>query len=126
MVLTRKRRYYAANSDRFKQWYLSRYARDPELFKARAGTRRARKKAAEGRYTSVDIARIYVQQGGKCANIACRRSLANRSFHVDHIMPLILHGSNWPENLQLLCPTCNRAKAAKPPSEWATENGTLF
>jgi 5-methylcytosine-specific restriction endonuclease McrA len=33
-------------------------------------------------------------------------------------MPLKLGGSNWPENLQLLCRTCNLRKNAKHPDVW--------
>ena len=36
-------------------------------------------------------------------------------YHVDHRMPLSLGGSNYPDNLQLLCPTCNLSKSATHP-----------
>ena len=35
---------------------------------------------------------------------------------VDHKKPLSKGGSNGPENLQLLCPTCNRQKSNK--TDW--------
>ncbi len=41
-------------------------------------------------------------------------------------MPVIKGGTNWPDNLQLLCRPCNIAKAAKDPFVWAQENGRLF
>lgn len=34
--------------------------------------------------------------------------------------------NNAPENLQLLCPTCNLRKHAKDPIEWANELGLLL
>ena len=39
--------------------------------------------------------------------------------HVDYIMPLFQGGTNWPDNLQLLCPRCNRAKGSLLPETWA-------
>jgi 5-methylcytosine-specific restriction endonuclease McrA len=31
-------------------------------------------------------------------------------LHLDHILPEFMGGTAEPENLQLLCPTCNRRK----------------
>ena len=120
-----RKAYYRANAERFRLLYRADYDANPDKFKARAAARRARKLGAKGRYTREDVRRLYFQQGGKCANLACWKSI-RRKYHIDHIIPLILGGSNWPNNLQLLCPGCNQAKSAKPPEEWEKENGTLF
>jgi 5-methylcytosine-specific restriction endonuclease McrA len=87
--------------------------------------RRARKRGAEGRYTKEDIDRLFELQRSKCALVWCRKSIKSK-FHVDHVMPLALGGSNWPSNLQLLCPTCNIKKHAKHPVVFAQENGMLL
>jgi 5-methylcytosine-specific restriction endonuclease McrA len=41
-------------------------------------------------------------------------------------MPIIRGGSNDRGNIELLCPKCNQAKAAKLPHEFAQENGRLI
>jgi 5-methylcytosine-specific restriction endonuclease McrA len=84
---------------------------------------KARKRGAEGSHTGSDIQKLYALQRGKC--VCCAVSLKS-GYHVDHVMPLSLGGSNWPSNLQLLCPRCNLRKSAKHPSDFAHEIGRLF
>lgn len=40
-------------------------------------------------------------------------------FHVDHIFPVALGGSNDPENLTVACFSCNLSKGARLISEWS-------
>lgn len=93
---------------------------------ARAGSlkRRARKRSAEGRHSAQDIKKLLAKQNHKCA--ACRVSVKMAGYHVDHIIPLARGGANWPDNLQILCPTCNLSKGAKDPIAWANECGRLL
>ena len=100
---------------------------NPEKISAQGSNRRARKKNAEGRHTAADIQAIFEKQQGLCSN--CQTKLFKsgaEKHHVDHIMPLALGGSNWPSNLQCLCPFCNLSKGAKHPYEWAKQQGRLL
>jgi len=87
--------------------------------------RRARMRGAEGKHTSAEIKTLAARQKYRCANPTCRRPIKS-GWHVDHIMPLILGGSNWIRNIQLLCPFCNISKHAKHPVTWAQKNGLLL
>ena len=55
---------------------------------------------------------LYGQQEGQCA--ACGMDFPFKIFEVDHIVPQSLGGTDHIENLQLLCPHCNRLKGARP------------
>lgn len=49
---------------------------------------------------------------------------AEGPFHVDHIHPRALGGSNDPSNLAVACASCNCSKGAKPLDEWLTSRGS--
>jgi 5-methylcytosine-specific restriction endonuclease McrA len=72
--------------------------------------RRARKYGTKGEFTRYTIERLYCTQRGKCA--ICKEYLFGK-FEVDHIKPLSKDGENSPENIQLLCPKCNKKKGSK-------------
>jgi 5-methylcytosine-specific restriction endonuclease McrA len=76
---------------------------------------KAKRRAAEGKFTKPDIIALLASQKAICA--ACPSDIAE-NFHVDHVRPLARGGTNWPDNLQLLCPTCNRSKGRKTMDEW--------
>ena len=102
-------------------------AANPEKMAAKYRRRRASKVNAEGFHTAQDVRLIFCRQRGMCAN--CNKKLfksGEKKFHVDHINPLAKGGSDWPSNLQCLCPSCNLRKSAKDPLDWAKENGKLL
>ena len=64
-------------------------------------------------------------QVGKCAG--CRRYFSERlKPQIDHILAVSKGGDNSPENLQLLCRSCNSSKGARPEQEWRRRLGELF
>jgi 5-methylcytosine-specific restriction endonuclease McrA len=116
-------KWYAENSDRRRE--VAKIWRDnnPEKVKAIIHKRRALESNAEGYFLPSDIKRIMEMQRSKCA--ICRRSIKNK-YHIDHIMPLSRGGTNWPHNLQLLCPSCNVRKSTKDPIQYMQERGMLL
>jgi 5-methylcytosine-specific restriction endonuclease McrA len=89
---------------------------NPEKMRELSSRRRGRLSKAEGSHTADDIRRIFESQNFMCPG--CDKDLKNEGYHVDHIMPLFLGGSNWPWNLQILCRSCNSSKGAKHPEDW--------
>jgi 5-methylcytosine-specific restriction endonuclease McrA len=85
--------------------------------------RRATKRMADGRHTKEDINFLYTAQKGCCA--ACKSALI-KSYHVDHVQPLVDGGSNDRYNLQLLCPPCNLRKHVKSQTEFMQLMGYLL
>lgn len=88
--------------------------------KVYAHERRARFRDAEGFFNKSDIDILYQTQDGLCKY--CHVSL-DSGYHIDHRIPLAKGGSNWPENLQLLCPPCNLKKKDKMPEQFEKEIG---
>jgi 5-methylcytosine-specific restriction endonuclease McrA len=106
--------YALQNPEKVKQMVKDWGIRNPDKRRISNLNRIARKNSAEGKFEKKDIQSLYLSQDGKCAS--CFEELIQ--YHIDHIMPLVLGGSNWPSNLQLLCVKCNCSKGAKHPEEW--------
>lgn len=130
--------YRAANSERLKSVMTDFRSANPEkirLYGARyreknngkirihRQNRRARKKSAYGDISKGLAERLFELQKGKCA--CCGKSLGD-NYHMDHIMPLALGGSNTDDNIQLLTPRCNMQKSAKDPIEFMQQRGFLL
>lgn len=132
------RRYKLAHPERLRErknkW------RKTNLEKARASAQRWRDKNREKVRLMVRMANakrrsnglrnpirvvnmLLVLQKNKCA--ICRVDIA-KSFHIDHVMPLKLGGDNLPNNLQLLCPSCNGHKKDKHPVDFMQSRGFLL
>jgi len=126
-IIARNIAYYAANKEKMNVRFVAYYAENPDKFAAHNRNRKARKRNADGRHTGADVLSIFDNQRGLCAGCGVRllKSGVNK-YHVDHIVPLAKGGSNWPENLQCLCPGCNLSKGAKHPDDWAKQIGRLL
>jgi 5-methylcytosine-specific restriction endonuclease McrA len=113
----------AANRDHVNELSRSWKARNPEKRRTTDRNFRAKRASAEGKHTATDIKRIRETQRDCCAY--CRKRLGGCG-QVDHIIPLSRGGTNWPNNLQLTCASCNVRKYAKRPEEFAREKGLLL
>lgn len=109
----------AANKQRIKIVEATWRKNNPNVIRANNQKRRARKLNAEGGYTPQDIRDLLHKQNNQC--IKCLISFELVPYTVDHITPLSRGGSNWPDNLQLLCGSCNASKGDKLMCEWIRE-----
>lgn len=114
-ILAANKKWHRENREQKREYIRNWRAANPERLRAQLGNRYAIRRAAEGNYTHLDVARLITKQDGLCA--ICGVAFGNK-YHVDHIMPLTLGGSNWPENLQITCPPCNISKGNKHPDEF--------
>jgi len=137
----RNRKYYYNNRDRLLKEQKERYWNDPIVRKAvlessknwRAknkehkriltNKRRALIKINGDGYTPGDIREKYWLQKVRCA--ACEAKIKDR-YEIDHIIPVSKGGANDRQNIQLLCPECNRKKSDKLPHEYMRKIGKLL
>lgn len=115
--------YHAKNPHVAKARELKWKASNPEATRTKDHRRRALKLNASGGYVADDVKILFNRQKGKC--VVCKIDISKGKYHIDHIMPLKLGGSNNRTNLQLLCPLCNRQKGAKHPVEFMQQRGYL-
>jgi 5-methylcytosine-specific restriction endonuclease McrA len=120
-VAARNRRWRQANPQKNAAIVRAWHKKNPEMTRATWIRRRARASAAPGDFTAADIQSLFELQNGLCAyhllNPHCHVNLEN-GYTVDHIIPLVRGGTNYPDNLQLLCPHCNPSKGAKTHDEY--------
>lgn len=116
--------YYQANKERMASSGAAWHAANPESLRIRSQNRRARKREVGGKLSSGLAERLFKLQRGKCA-CGCKQPLGD-DFHLDHIMPLALGGTNTDDNIQLLRATCNMKKNAKHPVDFMRERGLLL
>ena len=96
---------------------LERLRADPDKTKATRAAQKAMRKAAIGRFTAEDVQTLLERQGYRCAAPHCRIDVLH-DFHCDHVLPLSRGGTNSPDNIQILCPTCNLTKNDRTMEEW--------
>ena len=109
------RNYYIKNKEIMADRQRAYLAKNPEKARQRVSIRRARRLQAEGAYTIADVQAQYERQKGRC--YWCNVKVGN-TYDVDHIVPLSRGGTDWPENIVIACPSCNRSRGDKLPHEW--------
>jgi len=119
-VCDRVRRYRMAHPEKVAEAKRKWRAEHPERRAATRRNRRARECGNGGTHTAADVRAQYERQKGRC--YWCGQKLG-RNYHVDHVIPIALGGSNGPENLVIACAKCNASKGAKHPMEFA---GVMF
>ena len=114
--------YYKRNKERINARGSAYKKQNPEAVRRDYQNRRARIVGATGQLSADIESRLLRLQRGCCAN--CKAKLIRHEL--DHVVALSNGGANSDENMQLLCPICNRRKHAKDPIAFAQEQGRLL
>lgn len=122
-IRVHKAEYHAANKEKFKASNKAWHAAHPEARRIRQNNRRARKIEAGGSLSKGLADKLFAKQRGKCA--CCGKPLGD-NYHLDHIMPLALGGTNTDDNIQLLRSRCNIQKKDKHPVDFMRSRGFLL
>lgn len=107
-----------ARQGKFHPGYKHGLSKTREYHRAFDSLVRAQRWNAPGRFGAEDVTRLFDEQAGLC--VYCRADLSV-TFQIDHRIPLAKGGSNWPDNIQLLCISCNRRKNHKDPEAFRQE-----
>lgn len=75
----------------------------------------AKRRAAKGKLSNNIEKILFAEQMGVCT---CCGNMLGDNYHLDHIMPLSLGGTNTDNNVQLLRAECNLKKGAMHPDDW--------
>ena len=134
----KRRKVYEANKETILLKQKTKRIKNPEIVKERRKKYQANPKnketkriaqlrrhalqmQAEGTFTKKDIEELKLAQDFKCAVCGC--DLKETGYHIDHKIPLSRGGSNWPSNLQLLCPFNNVQKSNATDEEYLHKLG---
>lgn len=114
---------YRAQTEKCKAYNKHWYANNPDAVSVKNQNRRARVKSVGGKLSKGLPQQLFALQRGKCA--CCGQPLGE-NYHLDHIMPLALGGSNTDDNIQLLRSVCNNQKHAQHPVDFMQDRGFLL
>lgn len=117
------KKYNEENKEFIKELSAKYRKNNPEKIRIHNRNSKSRKKNAPGKMSKDIVSRLMVLQKGKCT--ACNKKL-NNDYHLDHIIPLALGGTNFDSNIQLLHSICNKRKQAKHPVDFMQSLGFLL
>jgi 5-methylcytosine-specific restriction endonuclease McrA len=118
-----KQRWYSENHEKARETANKWTEKNREKVRLYIRMANARRRANGGRNSTKLVGEMLLKQKSKCT--ACKTSL-KAGYHIDHVMPLKLGGTNDRSNLQLLCPRCNLQKKATHPIDFMQSRGFLL
>lgn len=115
--------YRKLNAVAIEEYRTAWHVKNPDARRLHGQNRRSRLRNSVGMLSIGLGERLFKLQKGKCP--CCGLPLGN-DYHLDHINPLSLGGSNEDSNIQLLRPICNSKKHAKHPIDFMQSKGFLL
>lgn len=117
-------KYRSANPEKVRAAVARWASANPEALRIKSQNQRARKREVGGKLSKLLAERLFKLQRGMCA-CGCKQPLGS-DYHMDHIIPLALGGTNEDNNIQLLRAKCNLQKSAKHPVDFMQQRGFLL
>lgn len=109
----RSQKYRQENKEQMREYGQKYYQENKEKFRGYERSRRARKRCTvPNNWVKGDEIK------GRC--YWCGDAYGD-NYHLDHIMPLSLHGPHEEYNIVKTCPTCNYYKGNKHPLAWIAD-----
>lgn len=96
---------------------------NPDKVREYKANNRHMRRSAKGKFTPQEVKKLFDLQRGCCA--VCKSKLPTR-FHRDHVVPLAKGGTNFIDNIQLLCGGCNNRKFTKDMIDFMQQQGYLL
>lgn len=122
-VCAANKRWRDKNPEKVKSMIANQRAANPESHRMVQHKRRARKLECGGVLSSGLTVKLFQLQKGLCP---CCGLALEKNYHLDHIVPLALGGTNTDDNIQLLRAKCNQQKNAKHPVDFMQSRGFLL
>lgn len=113
----------AANPEKARRLGAEWRKKHPDAVTRHNHNRRAMKLASGGKLSTNIVKRLLILQNGLCP--CCGGKLGDK-YHLDHITPLYLGGTNTDDNVQLLRAECNLQKSRKHPIDFMQSRGFLL
>jgi 5-methylcytosine-specific restriction endonuclease McrA len=110
-----QKKWYAENREKHNERIRRYRSRNPAAVREAERRKENIRRGAVGKLSKGIEQKLLEQQAGICP--CCNKELGD-NYHLDHIMPLKLGGTNTDDNVQLLRAECNLKKGAKHPDEW--------
>ncbi len=124
-----QKEYYQRNAEKLRASACQWRKDNPEHFKELWQAAYARRKSADGHITKKqwrELVEFYCPDG-KC--LACGqhfcKDITNRWLTMDHVTPLSIGGTHWPENIQPLCYSCNCSKSDHSNADYRPDGGAF-
>lgn len=119
--------YYERHSEKLRQYQVEWRQNNKEKFSGYMRLARQRREAAEGITTEKQWKKIvqYYCPDGRCLNCGQKfvRDITNRKLTQDHVVPISLGGTHWPDNMQPLCYACNCSKSDHSCEDYRPDKG---